>query len=294
VAETWFRRGDDGGVHWYNPAEVEVERDDKGRITGATLRADGQPVEVGAIEKMSKSKNNGVDPEAMIARVAVDAVRLFMMFAAPPDQKLEWSEQGLDGAHRFLKRLWRLVHAHIERGGPTSAALDGRPQGAAKALHAAIHRCIAKVGDDIGRRQTFNTAIAAVMELCNDLGRWQDHSAQGRALMQQGLEAAVLLLAPMAPHICHRLWRELGHADAAIDQRWPLADEQALVQDTVVWVVQVDGKRRGQLDLPPDCARDVAEQAACGEPNVQRFLDGKTVRKVIVVPGRLVNIVVSA
>ena len=297
VAETWCREAEDGAIHWYNPDEVDMVRDSRGRITGGTLRADGGPVVLGAIEKMAKSKNNGVDPDAMIARVGVDSVRLFMMFAAPPDQSLEWSEQGLDGAHRFLKRLWRLVYEHSSAGAVAEldvAALDDDGRG----LRGDIHRCIAKVGDDIGRRQTFNTAIAAVMELCNELGRYQDQSPAGRALMQQGLEAAVLLLAPMVPHISHHLWGALGHTQAVIDQQWPQADPSALLRDTVTWVVQVNGKRRGQVELAPDCAKPVAEAAAREEANVARFVDGeiqagKMVRKVIVVPGRLVNIVVT-
>jgi len=300
VAETWSRPAQDGGFHWYNPAEIDIQRDERGRITGGTLLADGQPVELGGIEKMSKSKNNGVDPDAMIARVGVDAVRLFIMFAAPPDQSLEWSEQGLDGAHRFLKRLWRLVVAHVEGGVSTelSAQQIGQLDPAGQQLRGGIHRCIAKVGDDVGRRQTFNTAIAAVMELCNQLSRFDDRSDAGRALMQQGLEAAVALLAPITPHICHRLWHDLGHDGAIIDHPWPQADASALVSDTITLVVQVNGKRRGQVELATDCSREDAEAAARGEPNVARFLEGelengKAVRKVIVVPGRLVNMVVK-
>ena len=301
VAETWYRTLPDGSFHWYNPNEIDINRDERGRITGGTLLADGQPVTLGGIEKMSKSKNNGVDPDAMIKRVGVDAVRLFIMFAAPPDQSLEWSDQGLDGAHRFLKRLWRLVAGHVEAG-PVSAELSAEQieqlDAAGRELRAAIHRCIAKVGDDIGRRQTFNTAIAAVMELCNQLGRHADGSDTGRALMQQGLEAVVALLAPITPHICHRLWHDLGHDSAIIDHPWPQADPTALVRDTITLVVQVNGKRRGQVELVPDSSREDAEAAARAEPNVARFLEGeiengKSVRKVIVVPGRLVNMVVK-
>ena len=301
VAETWYRALPDGGFHWYNPDEIDISRDARGRIIGGTLLADGEPVTLGGIEKMSKSKNNGVDPDAMIARVGVDAVRLFIMFAAPPDQSLEWSDQGLDGACRFLKRLWRLVATHVDGGGPAeglSARQLQQMDAAGRDLRGAIHRCIAKVGDDIGRRQTFNTAIAAVMELCNQLSRYEDDSETGRALMQQGLDAAVALLAPITPHICHRLWHDLGHDGAIIDYPWPQPDPSALVRDTITLVVQVNGKRRGQVELAAACSREDAETAARAEPNVARFLEGeiqqgKAVRKVIVVPGRLVNMVVK-
>jgi len=292
IAETWSRKAADGSIHWYNPDEVDAEHDAKGRIIAGTLIADGQPVDPGGIEKMAKSKNNGVDPEAMIARTGVDAVRLFMMFAAPPDQSLEWSEQGLEGAQRFLKRLWRLVHGHVAAGGPV-AANTGSVDGEGKALRGGIHRSIAKIGDDIGRRQTFNTAIAAAMELCNELGRWKDGSDEGRALMQEGLEAVVRLLAPITPHICHELWQALGHERAVIDEPWPRADPEALMRETINWGVQVNGKRRAQLALAPDCSKEDAEAAARADANVARFLDGKTVRKVIVVPGRLINFVVT-
>jgi leucyl-tRNA synthetase len=291
VAETYYREAADGRRSYYAPTEVEVERDDKGKVVAARLAADGQPVVVGGIEKMSKSKNNGVDPEAMVARYGADTVRLFMMFAAPPDQSLAWSDSGLEGASRFLKRFWRLVHEHVQRGPAPALSVEGLTP-AQQDLRRKLHQTIAKVADDIGRRYTFNTAIAAVMELSNALSRSDDGSEQGRALMQEALEASVRMLAPIVPHASHALWQALGHADAVVDAPFPEADPRALVQEAVEWVVQVNGKRRGSVRLAPDAGRGAAEAAAREEPNVARFIGDKTPRKVIVVPGKLINIVV--
>jgi leucyl-tRNA synthetase len=247
---------------------------------------------VGATEKMSKSKNNGVDPQAMIERYGADSVRLFMMFAAPPDQSLEWSDAGLEGAHRFLKRLWRQVREHVAAG-PAPALAPTELSGARKDLRRHTHEAIAKVTDDVGRRMTFNTAIAAVMELLNAVGRLEDGSAQGRAVVQEALDAAVRMLAPVVPHIAETLWGALGHAGRVIDAPWPRIDAAALAKDRVPMAVQVNGKLRGQVAVPVDADRAAIETAALAEPNVRRFTDGKTVRKVIVVPGKIVNVVVS-
>ena len=242
--------------------------------------------------KMSKSKGNTVDPEALMQKYGADTARLFIMFAAPPEQSLEWSDAGVEGAFRFLRRLWRRVHDHVQ-GGPAPAlepaALDDRQ----KALRRRTHETIVKCSEDIGRRYTFNTAIAAVMELLNELNRFDDGSPQGRAVVQEALETAVLLLAPIVPHITHVLWRELGHTErAVVDEAWPEADPAALVRDEIELVVQVNGKLRGRITVPADAGRDAVEAAALHEPNVQRFVEGRGVSKVIVVPGRLVNIVV--
>ncbi|WJW74883.1 leucine--tRNA ligase [Thiohalobacter sp. IOR34] len=292
VAETYYRLDERGQKVWFNPAEVEVERDAKGRVTGARLKADGAPVEVGGIEKMSKSKNNGVDPQLLIDRYGADTVRLFTMFAAPPDQSLEWSDAGVEGAFRFLKRLWKMVAAHVA-GGPVpvldTAALDD----AQKALRRQTHQTIVKVSDDLGRRQTFNTAIAAVMELVNAIGRFDDAGGAGRAVRQEALETVVLLLAPIVPHVCHELWRALGHEDAVVDAAWPKADASALTQESVQLVVQVNGKVRARIEVPANADRAAVEAAARADANVQRFLEGKTLRKVIVVPGKLVNLVAN-
>ncbi|ROR34862.1 leucine--tRNA ligase [Inmirania thermothiophila] len=242
--------------------------------------------------KMSKSKGNTVDPQEMIERFGADTVRLFMMFAAPPEQSLDWSDAGVEGAFRFLRRLWRLAAAHVGRG-PAPALDKGALDEAQRALRRKIHETIAKAGDDIGRRYTFNTAIAATMELVNLLARWEDHSPQGRAVMQEGLEAVTLLLSPIVPHITHVLWRELGHDEAVVDAAWPEPDPEALARERVQIVVQVNGRVRARIEVPAGAPREEVERAALAEPNVRRFTEGRTVRKVVVVPDRLVNVVAT-
>ena len=292
VADTYYREDASGRKDWFNPADVEVERDEKGRPVRAVLKSDGQPVEIGGTEKMSKSKNNGVDPQALIARYGADTVRLFTMFAAPPDQSLEWSDSGVDGASRFIKRLWRQVYEHVSAG-PADLVDPTALSDAQKALRRKLHQTIQKVSDDVGRRYTFNTAIAANMELLNELSKFQDDSVQGRALMQEALEAVVLMLAPIIPHACHGLWQALGHETAVIDARWPAVDESALVSDSIELVVQVNGKLRANIQVPAAASKEQIEEAALASENVQRFVEDKTVRKIIVVPGRLVNVVVG-
>jgi leucyl-tRNA synthetase len=241
--------------------------------------------------KMSKSKGNTVDPQGLIDRYGADTVRLFTMFAAPPEQSLEWSDSGVEGASRFLKRLWKLVYQHVEAGPPAALKIPALNV-AQKAIRRAIHSTLAKVSDDVGRRYTFNTAIAANMELMNTLSRFADDSEQGRAVMQEALDAVVLMLSPIVPHITHSLWRSLGHEQAVVDCSWPAVDETALVQASVALVVQVNGKVRGRIDVAPDAPQDVIEAAVIDEENVQKYIAGKTVRKMIVVPGKLVNVVV--
>jgi leucyl-tRNA synthetase len=288
----WSRAHDAGGVHYFNPAEVDAETDAQGRIRSGRLRADDSPVHYGGMGTMSKSKHNGVDPQGLVERFGADTVRLFMMSDVPPDQSLEWSDTGVKGAHRFLNRLWRQVHAHVSRGSVPSLeqpALSGTQRG----LRRKLHETIAKVSDDIGRRYTFNTAIAAIMELLNDLSRFDDDSHQGRAVMQESLEMIVLMLSPIVPHITHSLWHTLGCQDAVGDCTWPQVDASALTRDTLKLVVQVNGKLRGYIQVPVDADDAWAEKSALGNENVRRFLQGKTVRKVVVVPRRLVNIVVQ-
>ena len=292
IAETFYRDTANGGKEWFNPADVEVVRDEKGRPLSAVLVSDGQPVEMGGIEKMSKSKNNGIDPQSMIDRFGADTVRLFMMFAAPPEQSLEWSEAGVEGASRFLKRLWRLVSEHLAAGTPATLDLANL-SGPQRELRRKTHETIRKASDDIGRRTTFNTAIAAVMELSNTLSRFDDTSPQGLAVAREAVEACVLLLAPITPHVCHRLWRELGHAEPAIDAPWPQVDTAALERDTIELSVQVNGKLRARIEVAADASKETIEATACSAENVRRHTEGKTLRKVIVVPGKLVNIVVS-
>ncbi|WP_107330930.1 leucine--tRNA ligase [Metapseudomonas otitidis] len=292
VAETYYRTASNGGKDWFNPADVEVERDAKAKVIGARLKTDGLPVEIGGTEKMSKSKNNGVDPQAMIDAYGADTCRLFMMFASPPDMSLEWSDAGVEGASRFLRRVWRLAQTHVNAGLP--AALDTAAlSDAQKDVRRAIHLAIKQASQDVGQHHKFNTAIAAVMTLMNVLEKAPQADAQDRALLQEGLETVALLLAPITPHICHELWRELGHADAVIDAAWPKVDESALVQDTLQLVVQVNGKLRGQIEVAADASRETVEAIARANENVLRFTEGLTIRKVIVVPGKLVNIVAN-
>ncbi len=242
--------------------------------------------------KMSKSKGNTVDPQALMDQYGADTVRLFMMFAAPPEQSLEWSDSGVEGASRFLNRLWKAVHGHVSAGAAPRldpAALDD----AQKDFRRKLHATIAKVSDDVGRRYTFNTAIAANMELLNEIARFGDGSGNGRALVQEALDAVVLMLSPIVPHICHELWQALGHSTALVDCAWPIVDDSALVKDSVELVVQVKGKVRGKVSVAADADDDSIRQAALNEPNVQKHIEGLALRKVIIVPGRLVNLVVS-
>ena len=292
VAETYYRTLENGGKDWFNPADVEVERDAKAKVIGARLKTDGQPVEIGGTEKMSKSKNNGVDPQAMIDAYGADTCRLFMMFASPPDMSLEWSDSGVEGASRFLRRVWRLAHAHVSAGLPGTldlAALNDEQ----KAVRRAIHLAIKQASTDVGQHHKFNTAIAQVMTLMNVLEKAPTASEQDRALLQEGLETVALLLAPITPHISHELWQRLGKSGAIIDAQWPKVDESALVQDSLTLVVQVNGKLRGQIEVPASASREEVETAARGNENVLRFTEGLTIRKVIVVPGKLVNIVAN-
>jgi len=242
--------------------------------------------------KMSKSKGNTVDPQGLIDRYGADTVRLFTMFAAPPDQSLEWADTGVDGASRFLKRLWKQVYQHVAGGAVTGLQTDSLND-EQKALRKDVHSTLAKVSDDVGRRYTFNTAIAANMELLNTLGRFSDDSGQGRAVMQEALEKVVLMLAPIVPHISHELWFALGYKQAVVGCSWPEVDESALVQESVTLVVQVNGKVRGRITVAADAQKEAIEATALSEPNVQKYIAGKQVRKMIIVPGKLVNVVVQ-
>ena len=292
IADTYYRTLDNGGKDWFNPADVEVELDAKAKVIGAKLKSDGLPVEIGGTEKMSKSKNNGVDPQAMIDAYGADTCRLFMMFASPPDMSLEWSDSGVEGASRFLRRVWRLAHSHVSGGLPSALGKHELNDGQ-KAVRRAIHLAIKQASQDIGLHHKFNTAIAQVMTLMNVLEKAATDTALDRSLMQEGLQAVVLLLAPITPHISHEIWQRLGHNDAIIDAQWPQVDESALVQDSLVLVIQVNGKLRGQIEMPASASREEIEAAARCNENVLRFTDGLTIRKVIVVPGKLVNIVAS-
>ena len=293
LADTFYREPETGGQDWIPPSDVNVQRDEKGRIIGATLASDGQSVMHAGMSKMSKSKKNGVDPQMMIEKYGADTLRLFSMFAAPPDQSMEWSDFGVEGAQRFLKRLWKQVYDHVSTGLVDSSEPYGKLSSAQQDLRRKLHQSLQKVTDDISRRYTFNTAIAANMELMNEISRAADESDNGRKLRQEILESIVLMLAPVTPHICHALWAALGREGALIDAAWPEVDESALVQHTLELIVQVNGKVRGKVKVDAAAAESEIQAAALNTENVKRFLEGSTIDKVIVVKGRLVNIVVK-
>ena len=294
VAPTFYRDGAGGKKQWINPAEVEVATDEKGRPIGATLKADGQPVTIGGTEKMAKSKNNGVDPQSLIDTYGADTARLFMMFAAPPDQQLEWSDAGVEGAYRFIRRLWKAVYDHVESPHPSPSPPEG-DEGLSPALQEVrrqIHHTIAKVSDDYGRRKQFNTAVAAVMEMMNSLGRLEGDDSLARGVMHEGLEMAVLMLSPIVPHVCEALWAELRPGTRLLEQAWPQADARALQQNEIELVVQVNGKLRGSIRIPKLADKAMIEAAALANADVQKHVAGQAPKKVVIVPGRLVNIVV--
>ncbi len=292
VAETFYRDEPGGSRTWIHPDEVDLDHDEKGRVVGARLRSDGQPVEVGAIEKMSKSKNNGVDPSGMVERYGADTVRLFSVSDSPPDQSLEWSESGVEGAHRFLKRVWNQVQQHTESGAAVEVSADALNDDQ-REMRRLLHDAIAKVTDDVERRFTFNTAIAAIMELCNHLAKFSDDTEGGRAVRQEAWEAIVRMLWPLTPHVTETLWDQLGREDELSKAGWPEVDESARVRQQITLVVQVNGKLRARLDTAPGVSRDDALETALANENVKRFIEDKEVRKVIHVPDKLLNIVVG-
>jgi leucyl-tRNA synthetase len=290
--EVFFRKPAAGRIQYFNPADVDVKSDEKGQPLSAVLRSDGQPVESGGIVTMSKSKNNGVDPQDIIGEFGADTARLFIMFAAPPEQSLEWSNDGVQGAHRFMKRLWKAVYEHVSAGPVagqlhSSSLTDGQ-----RDVRRLAHQTLAKVTDDYARRRVFNTAIAAVMELMNALAKFEDTTDAGRAVRQEALEFAVLMLSPIVPHACHAMWHELGHAGPIIDATWPKPDASALTQDNVELVVQVNGKLRGRITVPASAKDEQIKTVALADENVKKWVEGKPIKKVIVVPGKLVNVVI--
>jgi leucyl-tRNA synthetase len=290
--DIFSRKGEGGGIEYYNPAEIDIEQDSQGRISGGKLKVDGKAVEYGGMGTMSKSKMNGVDPQAIINEYGADTARLFMMFTSPPEQSLEWSDEGVVGAFRFLKRLWRIAFEHVEQG-VVPRYSGGELNAEQKALRFELHRTIQKVADDYGRRQQFNTAIAAVMELLNHLSKLTDKSPTSRAVAQEVLENTALMLSPIVPHVCEALWRTLKPGSAKlIDAPWPTVDEAALIQDEIELVVQVNGKLRGNMTVAKDATREAIETLARNHPNIEKFVAGQAIKKIIVVPGRLVNVVV--
>lgn len=276
---------------WVSPTQVTLERDEKGRIIKATDPEGRELVHTG-MTKMSKSKNNGIDPQEMVEKYGADTVRLFMMFASPAEMTLEWQESGVEGAKRFLGRVWNLVYEYSQN--PAKTALDVTALSAdQKALRRDVHKTIAKVSDDIGRRQTFNTAIAAVMELMNKLTRAPLESEQDRAVMAEALSAVVRMLYPITPHICFELWKALGNESTIDNAEWVKADEAAMVEDEKLIVVQVNGKVRGKVTVAADADEETVKTVAFADENVKKFTDNTQIVKVIYVPGKLLNVVVK-
>ncbi len=290
LSDAFYYENSKGTKVWVSPVDVTIERDEKGRISSAVDNEGNQVIHTGMI-KMSKSKNNGIDPQEMVDKYGADTVRLFMMFAAPADMTLEWQESGVEGANRFLKRVWKLVQTHTSKG--ATEALDSASLNAGqKSLRRDVHKTIAKVSDDIGRRQTFNTAIAAIMELMNKLTKAPQESVQDRALLDEALKAIIPMLYPMTPHVCFEMWEALGESD--VDSAvWPIADEKALIEDEKLIIVQVNGKLRAKLTVAADISKEQIEALALNDEHVTKFTDSLTVRKVIYVPGKLLNIVAN-
>uniref|UniRef100_A0A914YJI6 leucine--tRNA ligase n=1 Tax=Panagrolaimus superbus TaxID=310955 RepID=A0A914YJI6_9BILA len=274
LADAFYYVGENGERNWVSPVDAIVERDEKGRIVKAKDAAGHELVYTG-MSKMSKSKNNGIDPQVMVERYGADTVRLFMMFASPADMTLEWQESG-----------------HTAKGDVAALNVDALTEDQ-KALRRDVHKTIAKVTDDIGRRQTFNTAIAAIMELMNKLAKAPTDGEQDRALMQEALLAVVRMLNPFTPHICFTLWQELKGEGDIDNAPWPVADEKAMVEDSTLVVVQVNGKVRAKITVPVDATEEQVRERAGQEHLVAKYLDGVTVRKVIYVPGKLLNLVVG-
>ncbi|ENA1773470.1 leucine--tRNA ligase [Yersinia ruckeri] len=291
LADAFYYSGTNGERIWVSPVDAIVERDEKGRIVKA-VDGEGHELVYAGMSKMSKSKNNGIDPQVMVEKYGADTVRLFMMFASPAEMTLEWQESGVEGANRFLKRVWRLVFDHSHKG-TTQPLVVAELTEDQKSLRRDLHKTIAKVTDDVGRRQTFNTAIAAVMELMNKLGRAPQETEQDRALMQEALLAVVRMLYPFTPHVCFTLWQALGGEGDIDTAPWPVADEQAMVEDSKLVVVQVNGKVRGKITVPADATEEYVRERAGQEHLVAKYLDGVTVRKVIYVQGKLLNLVVG-
>ncbi|WP_411687594.1 leucine--tRNA ligase [Acinetobacter indicus] len=289
LADTYYRESESGKKTWFNPADIELEKDEKGRITSAKYKGDGQDVIVGGQEKMSKSKNNGIDPQAIIDQYGADTARVFMMFAAPPDQSLEWSDAGVEGANRFLKRVWRLATGFLEQGNNASNIDKAALSTVAQDLRRKTHETIQKVGDDIERRHAFNTAIAAMMELLNANNKFEAKDDNDVAVARESITTFLTLLAPFAPHLSQTLLAQFGIE--LTSAQFPTVDESALTRNTQTIVVQVNGKLRGKLEVSVDASKDDILAQAKALPEVQQFLTGPT-KKEIVVPNKLVNLVV--
>ena len=292
LADTYYREESNGAQTWIAPSDVEVERDEKGAVVSAVSKIDGLPVLSAGMSKMSKSKNNGIDPQEVISQFGADTVRLFIMFTSPPEQTLEWSDTGVEGAHRFLKRVWKLAFDFTEAGAAPDIS-DVELTATHKNLRRELHKTIAKVSDDIGRRNTFNTAIAAIMELMNNLAKAKLESDADKAVMKEAVRAIVLMLTPITPHLGHELWNSVGDGTVVEEASWPVVDQSALVEDEKLVIVQVNGKLRSKITVAATASQEDVEKVAFIEENVVKFTEGKTVRKIIYVAGKLLNIVAN-
>ena len=298
LADTYYREADNGAQEWIAPSDVTVERDEKGSVTSAISKTDGEAVISAGMSKMSKSKNNGIDPQEVINKYGADTVRLFIMFTSPPEQTLEWSDAGVEGAHRFVKRVYKIVHDFVEAntemsGDNVSISQDVKLNSNQKKLRRELHKTIAKVTDDIGRRNTFNTAIAAIMELMNHLSKAPITTSEDKAVMLESLRAVVLMLTPITPHMCHYLWSQIDQNTSVEDAQWPTVDESALVEDEKLIIVQVNGKLRAKITVAADASKETVETLGLNDENVLKFTDGNTIRNVIYIPGKLLNIVAN-
>ena len=296
LAESFYSNKEDGGKIWYNPEDIDFERNDKGKVIAAVDRNSGQAVEIGGMTKMSKSKNNGIDPQTAIEKFGADTVRVFTMFAAPPEQTLEWNDDGVAGAQRFLRRLWTYCQdqkALITTGKAqlnsdwliSGVELDEASQDARHSIHTTLEKALV----DFDKNQ-FNTVIAACMTILNHLPSAEKTTAAPVAA--EGISILLRLLSPIAPHICHSLWNELADQDI-LSAPWPKVDSSALTLSSIELVVQVNGKVRAKIKMPADTDKATLEATALANENVQKFIEDKTVRKVIVIPGKLINIVAN-
>lgn len=291
LAETFYQDSSDGRKIWLNPADVTFTTNEKGIVVNANSKKDHTSVKIGGMEKMSKSKNNGVDPQYIVEQYGADTARLFMMFAAPPELALEWSDNGLEGAHRFIKRLWRIIYEHAQRGA-TSKYTGGELSSEQKKLRTQLHQTIVKITHDMSTRKQFNTAIASTMELLNSYSKVAFLDDTAKQFAQELLESVVIMLSPIIPHICEELWQELCPGSDINTQTWPNASEDALDSDEVEVIIQVNGKLRGKIMLAKNLDKEQVEAHAKQNSNVQKFIEGSSIKKVIVVPNKLINIVV--
>ena len=283
------RRTDKGGIEYFAPEEVELVHDESGKVTGAKCRADGKPVDFQGMGTMSKSKRNGVDPQALIDQYGADTARFFMMFAAPPEQTLEWSDSGVEGSHRFLRRVWAFGAALSEQPKSEIDTLDNT----LSAIRREVHLTLKQASYDLSKQQ-FNTVASAAMKMLNALEKAQKEASEGwAAVAHEGFSILLRMLSPIAPHITHALWKELGYGDDILEAPWPEPLEAALVQDELELVIQINGKLRASMTVAKDADKATIETLALQQPAVQKYTEGMSVKKVIVVPGKLVNIVVG-